>query len=90
MRNIHELVHLGYPSSWPPPRAKATWGMRTTSTSRRERDVASAAEALLACELGAAVVRTHNVEKTAEGLADLRPLRAVGDGFERRVGGGAR
>ena len=39
-----------------------------------ERDAASAAEALLACELGASVVRTHNVAMTVEALKDLRPL----------------
>lgn len=45
-----------------------------------DRDVASAAEALLACELGASVVRTHNVEMTAAALKDLRPAVLLGLG----------
>jgi dihydropteroate synthase len=45
-----------------------------------ERDTASAAEALLACELGAAVVRTHNVAVTADALKDLRPFVLLGLG----------
>ena len=45
-----------------------------------ERDVASAAEALLACELGASVVRTHSVEMTAAALKDLRPAVLLGLG----------
>jgi dihydropteroate synthase len=45
-----------------------------------ERDTASAAEALLACELGAAVVRVHNVAVTAAALKDLRPYVLLGLG----------
>ena len=45
-----------------------------------DRDVASAAEALLACELGASVVRTHNVEMTVAALKDLRPAVLLGLG----------
>ena len=41
-----------------------------------ERDAASAAEALMACELGASVVRAHNVEET-KSLADLRPYALI-------------
>lgn len=79
MRNIHELVHLGYPVMAAPSR-KSYVGYAYHIDEPKERDVASAAEALLACELGAAVVRTHNVEKTAEGLADLRPYVLLGMG----------
>ena len=42
--------------------------------------MASAAEALLACELGASVVRTHNVEMTVAALKDLRPAVLLGLG----------
>ena len=41
---------------------------------------ASAAEALLACELGASVVRTHNVPLTVAALGDLRPAVVLGLG----------
>ncbi len=58
MRNLHEIVHLGYRSWWR-SRASASWA-RPTRWRSHDRDVASAAEALLACELGASVVRTHN------------------------------
>ncbi len=79
MRNIHELVHLGYPVLAAPSR-KSYVGYAYRIDDPKERDTASAAEALLACELGAAVVRTHNVEKTSEGLADLRPYVILGMG----------
>ena len=79
MRNLHELVHLGYPVLAAPSR-KSYVGYAYHIDDPKERDVASAAEALLACELGAAVVRAHNVEKTAEGLADLRPYVLLGMG----------
>ena len=55
-----------------------------------DRDVASAAEALLACELGASVVRTHNVEMTVAALKDLRPAVLLGLGSQRGAGGRAR
>ena len=78
MRNIHELVHLGYPVLAPSRKSYVGYAYRIDDP--KERDTASAAEALLACELGAAVVRTHNVEKTSEGLADLRPYVILGMG----------
>ncbi len=46
----------------------------------KARDDASAQEALLACELGASVVRTHNVAKTVEALSGLRPYVLLGLG----------
>lgn len=79
MRNLHELVHLGYPVMAAPSR-KSYVGYAYRIDDPKERDVASAAEALLACELGAGVVRTHNVAKTAEGLSDLRPYVLLGLG----------
>lgn len=79
MRNLHELVHLGYPVMAAPSR-KSYVGYAYHIDDPKERDVASAAEALLACELGAGVVRTHNVAKTVEGLSDLRPYVLLGLG----------
>ena len=47
----------------------------------KERDAASAAEALMACELGASVIRTHNVALTEESLKEnLRPYAFIGLG----------
>lgn len=82
MRNIHEVVHLGYPVMCAASRKSfVSYAYRIEDASdMHARDVASAAEALLACELGAAVVRTHNVPMTAEGLADLRPYVLLGLG----------
>ena len=79
MRNLHELVHLGYPVMAAPSR-KSYVGYAYRIDEPKERDVASAAEALLACELGASIVRTHNVEVTAGALADLRPYVLLGLG----------
>lgn len=79
MRNLHELVRLGYPVLAAPSR-KSYVGYAYHIDDPAERDVASAAEALLACELGASVVRTHNVSKTAEALSDLRPYVLLGLG----------
>ena len=79
MRNLHELVHLGYPVMVAASR-KSYVGYAYGVEEPHERDVASAAEALLACELGASVVRTHNVEMTAAALKDLRPAVLLGLG----------
>ena len=79
MRNLHELVHLGYPVMVAASR-KSYVGYAYKVDAPHERDVASAAEALLACELGASVVRTHNVEMTAAALKDLRPAVLLGLG----------
>ncbi len=72
MRNLHEIVHLGYPVMVAVSRKRFV-GEAYHVEELHDRDVASAAEALLACELGASVVRTHNVEMTAAALKDLRP-----------------
>lgn len=79
MRNLHELVHLGYPVMVAASR-KSYVGYAYGVEEPRERDVASAAEALLACELGASVVRTHNVPLTVAALGDLRPAVVLGLG----------
>lgn len=79
MRNLHELVHLGYPVMVAASR-KSYVGYAYQVEEPHERDVASAAEALLACELGASVVRTHNVEMTVAALKDLRPAVLLGLG----------
>ncbi|MBP3866364.1 MAG: dihydropteroate synthase [Eggerthellaceae bacterium] len=73
VRNYHEFARLGYPLMAAFSR-KSFIGYAYNIDDPAERDVASAAEALLACELGASVVRTHNVAVTVEGLKDLRPL----------------
>ncbi len=79
MRNLHELVHLGYPVLAAPSR-KSYVGYAYGIDKPADRDEASAKEALLACELGAAVVRTHNVAATAVALKDLRPYVLLGLG----------
>jgi len=73
VRNYHEFARLGYPLMAAFSR-KSFIGYAYQIEDPAERDAASAAEALLACELGASVVRTHNVAMTVEALKDLRPL----------------
>ena len=73
VRNYHEFARLGYPLMAAFSR-KSFIGYTYNIEDPAERDAASAAEALLACELGASVVRTHNVAMTVEALKDLRPL----------------
>lgn len=86
MRNLHELVHLGYPVMAAPSR-KSYVGYAYHIDDPLERDAASAAEALLACELGASVVRTHNAPETAKALADLRPYVLLGLGSNKPMEG---
>ena len=72
MRNLQELVHLGYPVVAAPSRKRyvgEVYGIENAT----DRDEASATEALMACELGASVVRMHNVACTAAMLEHLRP-----------------
>ena len=72
MRNFHEFSRLGYPTMCAVSRKRyigEAYGIAEAS----ERDAASASEALMACELGASVVRVHNVEATTAALKDLRP-----------------
>lgn len=79
MRNLHELMHLGYPVMAAVSR-KSYIGALYEIAEPLERDTASAAEALLACELGACVIRTHNVPETIKALKDLRPYALLGLG----------
>ncbi|MGI6590844.1 MAG: dihydropteroate synthase [Eggerthellaceae bacterium] len=79
MRNLHELVHVGYPVMAAVSR-KSYIGALYEISEPIDRDKASAAEALLACELGASIIRTHNVPATLEALKDLRPYALLGMG----------
>lgn len=73
VRNFHEFARLGYPVMAAVSR-KSFIGWAYHIDEPSERDEASAAEALMACELGATVVRTHNVAATVKALSDTRPL----------------
>ncbi len=76
VRNYHEFARLGYPLMAAFSR-KSFIGYAYGIDDPAQRDAASATETLLAVELGASVVRTHNVAATVEALADLRPLVVV-------------
>lgn len=81
MRNIHEIRHLGFPVMVAVSRkgfiAKA---YKIDDPDPKARDSASADEALLACECGASIIRTHNVEATLEALKRFRPYVILGLG----------
>lgn len=80
MRNFHEFNRLGFPTMVAVSR-KSYIGEAYQIEDPKERDSASAAEALMACELGASVIRTHNVALTAQALEEnLRPYVLVGMG----------
>ena len=80
MRNFHELNRLGFPTMVAVSR-KSYIGEAYHIEDPKERDSASAAEALMACELGASVIRTHNVALTAQALEEnLRPYVLIGMG----------
>ena len=79
VRNFHEFVRLGYPVIAALSR-KSYIGYAYGIENPADRDRVSAAEALMACELGASVVRAHNVEMTVQAVADLRPLVVIGMG----------
>lgn len=80
MRNFHEFNRLGFPTMVAVSR-KSYIGEAYQIKDPKERDSASAAEALMACELGASVIRTHNVALTAQALEEnLRPYVLVGMG----------
>ncbi len=81
MRNIHEIRHLGYPVMVAVSRKRfIAQAYRIDSDNPKDRDEASAQEALLACELGASVIRTHNVRATVDALSALRPYVILGLG----------
>lgn len=80
MRNFHEFSRLGFPTMVAVSR-KSYIGEAYHIEDPKERDNASAAEALMACELGASVIRTHSVALTAQALEEnLRPYVLVGMG----------
>lgn len=72
VRNFQEFARLGYPAMAAVSR-KRFIGEAYDIANPQDRDAASAEEALLACELGAAVVRTHNVAVTKQKLENLHP-----------------
>lgn len=79
MLNLQEIVALGYPVMVAISR-KGYLGKRYNIDKAEDRDEVSAQEALQACELGASVVRTHNVELTIQELKNLRPYVYLGLG----------
>ena len=80
MRNFHEFNRLGFPTMVAVSR-KSYIGEAYHIEDPKERDSDSAAEALMACELGASVIRTHNVALTAQALEEnLRPYVLIGMG----------
>lgn len=79
VRNIHEIARLGYPVMAALSR-KSYLGEVYGIADPAARDQVSATEALMACEAGATVVRTHNVAATVQAVADLRPLVVLGLG----------
>lgn len=80
MRNFHEFNRLGFPTMVAVSR-KSYIGEAYHIEDPKERDSASAAEALMACELGASVIRAHNVALTAQALEEnLRPYVLIGMG----------
>ena len=85
VRNFQEFARLGYPLMAALSRKsylQEVYGIEDPL----QRDQVSAKEALTACELGAGVVRTHNVEATCAALRDLRPYVFVGLGCNVGVG----
>ena len=79
MRNFHEFNRLGYPTMVAVSR-KSYIGSAYGISEPAQRDEASAQEALMACELGASVVRAHNVPETMKALKNLRPYVILGLG----------
>lgn len=79
MRNFQEFARLGYPSMAAVSR-KSYLGYVYGIENPADRDEVTASETLMACELGAGVVRVHNVAATARALADLRPSVFLGLG----------
>ena len=78
-RNFQEFVRLGYPVMVAVSR-KSFLGWVYGIDEPSARDEVSATEALMACELGASVVRTHNVAATVSALEGLRPYALIGMG----------
>lgn len=76
MRNTHEFARLGYPVMAAVSR-KGFIGHVYDIPNASDRDQASAQEAAMACELGASIVRTHNVAETRKALEDVRPFAFI-------------
>jgi dihydropteroate synthase len=79
VRNFQEYARLGYPLMCAVSR-KSFIGKAYGIDVAADRDEASAAEALMACELGATIVRVHDVGLTVEVLKGMRPLVVLGLG----------
>lgn len=79
MLNMQEFARLGYPLMVAVSR-KSYIGALYGIENPKDRDEVSASQALAAVELGASVVRTHNVALTCEALKDLRPYCFLGLG----------
>lgn len=81
MRNIHEFRHLGYPVCAAVSRKSyIAYAYKIESDDPKDRDEASAQEALLACEMGASIIRTHNVKAALKALEGFRPYVVLGLG----------
>lgn len=81
MRNIHEFRHLGYPVCAAVSRKSyIAHAYKIESDNPKDRDEASAQEALLACESGASIIRTHNVKATLKALEGFKPYVVLGLG----------
>lgn len=76
VRNFHEFRHLGYPVMAALSR-KSFIGWAYGIENPKDRDQATADENLMACELGATIVRTHNVAKTVDKLQMVRPYALI-------------
>ena len=79
VRNFHLFARLGYPLMCALSR-KSFLGKAYGIDDPLKRDEVSAKEALFAAEMGATIVRTHNVKATGEALKDFRPLVVLGLG----------
>lgn len=88
MCNIQEYARLGYPVMVAASR-KSYLGKIHGIENPKDRDEVSAQAALNAVELGASVVRTHNVGCTRDVLNDLRPYCFLGLGSNVALVGGA-
>ncbi len=79
VRNFQEFARLGYPVMVAVSR-KSYLGWAYGIEAPADRDEVSASEALMAAELGATVVRAHNVAATVKALEGLRPYVFLGLG----------
>ncbi len=79
LRNMQEFARLGYPVMAAFSR-KSHIGVYYGIANPQDRDEVSAAQALSALELGASVIRAHNMECTRASVKDLRPYCLLGLG----------